>query len=625
MGQGTGPKKRTAPPAIEARRAAVLEHDGLKFKDLNHNGRLDPYEDWRRPVEERVEDLLGRMTLEEKAGLMFHPPVGMGAGGALQEEPDTISFADGESRVVGPGTTDGILHKHIRHVLSRSADRPEILAAWNNSIQELAEGSRLGIPVTVSSDPRNGFQDDPQATSVRSEGFSRWPDPIGLAATHDEALVEQFGAIAAREYRATGIRLALHPMADLATEPRWGRISGTFGEDAVLASRLVSAYIRGFQGKNGLNAESVATMTKHFPGGGPQLKGLDPHNDYGREQVYPGNNFDYHLIPFRAALEAGTAQIMPYYGIPVGITGEDVGMGFNREIITGLLRQKLGFDGVVCTDWSIVSMMCWGVEDLSIPARVKKAIDAGVDQFGGEYIPEVIVGLVNRHEVSEARIDRSVRRLLGDIFRLGLFENPYVVPDEAAAIVGNREFQAAGDLAQRRSIVLLTNKTTGGGRQLPLTGGTRIYIENIDPATAAAYGPVTASPDDAEAAILRVNAPFETGPGFFGRFFHQGSLAFPAAELARLLEIIRRRPTIVAIHLDRPAVIPEIAAEAAAVLGTFGADDRALLDIIFGKFRPTGRLPFELPSSMEAVKRQREDVPCDSENPLFKFGHGLTY
>ncbi len=600
----------------------MLEIDGLRFRDLNKNGRLDVYEDWRRPVEERVEDLLAQMTLEEKAGLMVHPALGMGEQGTLMEQPVEFSPAPGVRMVMGPATGEAILGKHIRHVLTRAHDRPEYLAMWNNRLQQMAENSRLGIPVTISSDPRHGFAHDPLITSVRAGSFSQWPEPIGLAAIGDEALVEQFGQIAAQEYRAVGIRTALHPMADLATEPRWGRISGTFGEDAHLSARLTAAYIRGFQGAHGLTAHSVATMTKHFPGGGPQREGLDPHNEYGQEQVYPGHNFAYHLIPFQAAIEAGTAQMMPYYGIPVGITSENVGMGFNREILTDLLREKMGFDGVICTDWGITTRMTWGVQELSVEQRYKKALDAGVDQFGGDHTAEIIVGLVQSRQIAEARIDESVRRLLRDKFRLGLFENPFVDPEHAAQVVGCAEFQTASDLAQHKSVVLLKNQATSAGHTLPLHGGARIYVENIAPAVAAEYGVVVEHLCEADVAILRVNTPFETGAGFFGRI-HHGNLAFQGQELAHLQEVMRAKPTVIAIYLDRPAVIPDLASEAAALLGLFGVSDQALLDVLFGRFAPTGQLPFELPSSMKAVKKQQEDVPFDSEQPLFPFGFGL--
>jgi beta-glucosidase len=624
MGGSNGIQDEWSQPELGVRPATILEVDGLQFKDLNRNGALDPYEDWRRPIEERVEDLLSRMNLGEKAGLMMHPALGMGEGGTLREEPLVFRLGPDAQITMGPPTTEAILIKHIRHVLTRSSEAAEIQATWNNRLQALAEGSRLGIPVTISSDPRHGFEHDPTATSVRAGAFSQWPEPLGLAATRDTDLVRQFGAIAAQEYRAVGIRTALHPMADLATEPRWGRISGTFGEDAELAAELVRAYIEGFQGEEGPGPEGVATMCKHFPGGGPQREGLDPHHDIGKEQIYPGDNFDYHLIPFRAAIEAGTAQMMPYYGIPVGITGEDVGMGFNKEIITGLLREKLEFEGVICTDWGITTRVPWGVEELTVEERYRKALEAGVDQFGGDHTPAIIVDLLRKGEVSEDRVDQSVRRLLRDKFRLGLFENPYVDPERAREIVGNDEFQAVADLAQRRSIVLLSNRAAGEGRALPLKEGTRLVVEGMDSATAAEYTNVVGGLEDAEVVVLRMKAPSERGPGFFG-FIPQGSLAFRGEELAHLQRIMRAKPTVVTIDLDRPAVIPEIVEEAVAVLGTFGAGDEALLDILFGRCAPTGKLPFELPSSMEAVERQKEDLPHDSEDPLFEFGFGLTY
>jgi beta-glucosidase len=624
MGDGVYTRREQAQPRLGARQVSILPVDGVRFKDLNGNSRLDPYEDWRRPLDERVEDLLSRMTLEEKAGLMVHPALGMGEGGALLEETYVIRPTPDREVVMGPATTDAIVHRHIRHVLTRSSDPPEVLARWNNNLQELAESSRLGIPVVISSDPRHGFRHVPEATEVRAGAFSQWPEPIGLAATRDADLVRRFGAIAAQEYRAVGIRTALHPMADLATEPRWGRISGTFGEDAALSAGMTRAYIEGFQGEGGLGPEGVATMCKHFPGGGPQRDGLDPHHDYGREQVYPGGNFDYHLIPFRTAIEAGTAQMMPYYGIPVGITGEEVGMSYNREIITGLLREELGFEGVICTDWGITSIMPWGVETLPVEQRYRKALEAGVDQFGADHTPEIIVGLVSRGEIAEERVDQSARRLLRVIFQLGLFEDPYVDPRRAAEIAGSAPFQAAADLAQRQSMVLLKNGPADGARVLPLKEGMQLYVEGLSPVVAAGYGTVVEDLGAADAALLSVKAPAERGTGFFS-FIPQGNLAFVGEELAHLLDVMRSKPTVVAIMLERPAVIPEIAEEAAAVLGTFGAGDEALLDVIFGRHVPTGKLPFELPSSMEAVERQREDLPYDSENPLFGFGFGLTY
>jgi beta-glucosidase len=323
---------------------------------------------------------------------------------------------------------------------------------------------------------------------------------------------------------------------------------------------------------------------------------------------------------------------MPYYGMPVGTPLEEVGFGYNKDVITDLLRGRYGFDGVVCTDWTLINDMkmfglnvmparAWGVEKLSAAERAQKALEAGVDQFGGEACPEVIVQLVREGKVSEARIDESVRRLLRDKFRLGLFDDPYLDVDAAEKIVGNPEFRKVGELAQRKSVVLLKNEKN----ILPLKSGLKFYIENIKPEAIAQYCEVVDDISKADIAILRLNAPYEKRKGMMEGYFHAGELDFKEPEKTRILNIVNQVPTIVDIYLERPAVIPEIAEKSAALLGHFGANDDAILDILFGKFNPQGKLPFELPSSMEAVRKQKEDVPYDSENPLFEFGHGLSY
>ena len=598
-----------------------FEIDGRRVRDLNGNGRLDPYEDPRRPVEERVEDLLAQMTLAEKAGLMFHPPIGIGPEGELLEGPSPFG---------GEGATRLVVERHLNHFNIYSAPDARRLAEWQNGLQRLAETTRLGIPVTISSDPRHSF-DENAVVSWSSSSFSQWPEPIGLAATRDEELVRGFGEIARQEYRAVGIHVALHPMADVATEPRWARIGGTFGEDFELVGRLTAAYIRGFQGDE-LDRTSVACMLKHFPGGGPQADGEDPHFPYGKDQVYPGGRFDDHLRPFEAAFAAGTAQVMPYYGRPVGTELEPVGFGFNREVITGLLRGRYGFDGVVCTDWGLVTDLplpdgslweakAWGVEELTTVDRLVKIIEAGCDQLGGEKLPELLVQLVEDGRISEVRIDESARRILRDKFRLGLFDDPYVDPGAAEQICGRSDFRAAGDEAQRRALVLLANDGT-----LPLARGARIYVDGLPAEAAAGYGSVVDQPGDADAAIVFRNAPYEPRDGnFIESLFHAGSLEFPADELDRLLHIAGAVPTIFVVNLDRPAILTKLVEAGSALVGSFGASPTAILDVVFGAFRPGGKLPFELPSSMDAVRRQLPDVPCDSEQPLFPFGHGLTF
>ena len=607
--------------SLLGKEAPTLTQDGITFRDLNKNGKLDPYEDPRRPIEERIEDLLKQMTLEEKAGMLFQTMIGMNKDGTLLEKTGMFPV---------PQTSDAIAKRLMNHFNILEGTDPRHMAEWYNRIQKLAEQTRLGIPVTISTDPRHAFSNNPLA-GMLAGSFSQFPEQTGLAATRDVDLVQQFGDIARQEYLAVGIRLALHPMADLATEPRWCRSNGTFGEDAELSAQMTAAYIRGFQGET-LGKDSVACMTKHFPGAGPQKDGEDAHFAYGREQVYPGDNFDYHLQPFEAAFKAGTAQIMPYYGMPVGTALEEVGFGFNKDVVTDLLRGKYGFDGVVCTDWTLLKDMkilgmnamparAWGVENLSLAERAQKIIEAGVDQFGGEACPEVIIQLVRAGKISEARIDQSVRRLLRDKFRLGLFDNPFVDVDAAERIVGKPEFRKAGELAQRKSITLLKNDK----QILPLKSGLKIYAENIKPEAIAQYGEAVSDVSKADIAILRLQAPYEKRKGFMERFFHAGDLDFKEPEKTRILNILNKVPTVVDIYLERPAVIPEIAEKSAALLGNFGANDGAVLDVIFGKFAPQGKLPFELPSSMEAVRKQKEDVPHDSENPLFEFGHGLSY
>jgi beta-glucosidase len=568
---------------------------------------MTAYTDQAASIEERVDDLLAQMTLEEKAGLMFHAPVFMNPDG---------SFLD--------GTEERIAARHLNHFNIYFAPEPRQQAEWHNRMQDLARSTRLGIPVTISSDPRHSYAEN-FAAAWAATGFSQWPEPIGFGALRDEEAVREFGDIARREYRAVGIHVALHPMADLATEPRWARIMHTFGEDAELAARLVAAYVRGFQGDE-LGPASVACMTKHFPGGGPQLDGEDPHFAYGKDQVYPGGMFDYHMQVFEAAFAAGTAQIMPYYGRPVGTALEEVGFGYNRDVVTGLLRERYGFDGVVCTDWGLVTdapmpdgsvfaAKCWGVEELSAEDRLVKIIEAGCDQLGGEELPELLVELVRAGRISEARIEESARRLLRDKFRLGLFDEPYVDPDEAERTCGSAEFRAAGDRAQRRSVVVLANDGV-----LPITSEPRVYADGL------VYDGAVAQPEDAEVAIVRRTAPFEPRTSsMIETFFHAGDLDFKEPELGALLDLARRVPTVLVLHLERPAVIPELVEACAAVVAVFGASDEAVLDVLFGRAQPEGRLPFELPSSMDAVREQLPDVPGDSRDPLFPFGHGLSY
>ena len=610
-----------------------IKADGSGYRDLNGNGRMDPYEDPAAPIDIRIADLLGQMTLAEKAGLLFHTPIAVGSRGNLVESFHPLNAAP---------TSKLLQERHLRHFNILTAPEPRLLARWHNALQRAAERTRLGIPVTVSSDPRHALGFNP-ASGIKQDGFSVWPSQLGIAATGDARWAERFGAAVRKEFLSVGLRTLLGPMADVATEPRWGRSGATFGEDAEQVGKFAAAFIRGLQGgSGGLGRRSVSCMVKHFPGGGPTGGGVDPHFASGAHQLYPGGNFEYHLGPFRAALAEGARQIMLSYGIPSGQTSEEVAMAFNREIVTGLLRDRLGFDGVVCSDWMSVETRrlfgvlklkdasAWGVESLSVPERYAKALHAGIDQFGGESNPQAVVDLVRTGAVQEERIDESVRRILRIKFELGLFDNPYVEEGPAPRDQATGDLVRDGVQAQRRSLVLLTNRSAGGkGARalLPAKRPVRLYVRGVERIVAREYGVVVRSPRSADLAVIRVASPkrFRLSASVLEYFIPQGDLTFASRALARILRVCRAVPTVVDIRLDRPVVIPEIAGEAAAVFASFGVADTVLLDAVFGSFAPTGKLPVELASSMEAVQASRTDVPQDTDSPLFPLGHGQTF
>ena len=612
---------------ISACNTSSLNED---FRDLNKNGRLDVYEDPNRPVENRIDDLLQQMTVDEKAGLMF-------INRAIVNDDASLVYVPGS----GPERHSAIGAINLRRMnhfnIWDIPDDAAVFAQWQNNLQEyVVDNTRLGIPVTIATDPRHHFSTNIFAFDAR--GFSQFPETLGLAAIGDMKLVEQFAGIVRKEYTAVGFRLALHPQVDLATEPRWPRINGGFGADAELSANIARAYIRGLQGEE-LSASSVATMTKHFPGGGPQKEGLDPHFEFQQGQIYPGGKFDYHLVPFEAAIDAGTAAIMPYYGIATDQTDENVAMAFNKQIITGLLRDKYSYDGVICTDWGVLTDItvgdgvtwparAWGVEHLSRVERVRKALDAGIDQFGGETAADLVVELVESGQVSEQRIDVSVRRILRQKFALGLFDNPFVDVSRVAQKVGTEKARKLGLDSQMRAMTLLKNAEFKSAPALPLRkGALTVYLDGLDATAVSRYAAVTNSVQDADVAIIRIKTPWypvETDNPF-ARGFHHGDLDFKGTRKKEILDLLQAIPTVVVIYLDRPAVIPEIAAGATAVIADFGASDKAVADVLFGVAKPEGTLPFELPASMGAVRDQLTDTPADSKDPLFELGFGLRY
>lgn len=598
--------------------------DGTRFRDLNGNGVMDPYENPTLSVDERTNDLVQRLSLEEKVGLMFQTVIEVGDDGELLETPGKISKSP---------TTEVVVRKHMNHFNVHAIRTARQAATWNNNLQALAEATPHGIPVTISTDPRHAFVEN-TGVAFSAGPFSQWPEGLGLAALDDVDTVREFAEVARREYVAVGIRAALHPQIDLATEPRWGRQAQTLGQDAERVTAFTAAYLRGFQGDE-LGPDSVACTTKHFPGGGPQQGGEDAHFPYGREQVYPGGMFDYHLEPFREAIRRGTAAMMPYYGMPVGLEVdgeriEEVGFGYNRQIVTGLLREQLGYDGVVVTDWELVNdnhvgdqvlpARAWGVEHLTAVERMEKILDAGSDQFGGEECVEMLVDLVRAGRVSEERIDASVRRLLRVKFQLGLFDDPYVDVDAAERLVGNPEFRALGERAQARSLTVLVNE----GAVLPLRPVGSVYVEGFRADDVAELGRVVADPAEADLALVRIGAPFDPRDDLFlEAWFHQGSLEFAPGLVYRLNRIAASCPLVIVVNLDRPAILTPFVGHAAAIVADYGSSSAAVLDALTGRVAPCGRLPIEIPRSMDAVRSSREDVPSDSGDPVFPVHHGL--
>ena len=648
--------QKVVQPVLGHRSVEILKVGKLEFKDLNKNHQLDKYEDWRLPVDERVNDLISKMTIEEKVGFMVISTTRMAgdqsfqAGAAKTEitsgfnEEDLIQTTNMFTRkplpapnMTAAGTTKGVLTYNLRHFILRANTDAKTIAEWSNNLQALSESSRLGIPSIVASNPRNHVTiDNSIGLSVGTTTFSKWPGELGLAAMRDFKLVREFAEIAAQEWSAVGLRKGYMYMADLATEPRWQRVEGTFGEDANLAANMIREIVLGFQGQK-LGPHSVALTTKHFPGGGPQVDGQDSHFDWGKNQHYPGGMFAYHLIPFKAAIEAGTSAIMPYYSRPTGPQFEEVGYSYNKAIIADTLRSKLGFKGIINSDTGPIDMMPWGVENLTIPERYQKAINAGVDIFSGNADPTVLLETVKKRMVSKKRIDESIARLLREKFLLGLFENPYVDPDAAAKIVGNAEFQKKADLAMRKSIVLLRNDAN----LLPLAKGTKVYFETCydngrtkTPVTV--FKPETnlwnlefvSTKDEADVVLIWL---IPNGGGLFssaGTPIELG-LSKNRIDVAHVNEIKNSKPTIVVINYTNPWVIDEIDnGNLKTVLATFGTTQDALLDVLSGKFNPSGKMPFTTPVSMKAVLENKADVPGYLEPAgyaLFKFGDGLSY
>lgn len=687
----------------------ILTIDGLAFKDLNKNGKLDKYEDWRLPVEERAKDLASKMSIDQIAGLMLYSahqaipampgPMGTATYNGKKFDPDSAKASD-----ITDQQKTFLIKDNLRHILVTSVQSPEVAAQWNNNVQALVEGSGLGIPANNSSDPRNGTNSGVEYTAGAGGKISQWPDELGLAATFDPALVQQFGSIAAREYRALGITTALSPQIDLGSEPRWSRINGTFGEDPQLDADMARAYVDGFQTSTGSSEiaggwgyNSVNAMIKHWPGGGPEEGGRDAHFAYGKFAVYPGNNFDEHLISFvdgAFKLSGKTkmaSAVMPYYTISYNRDkyGENGGNSYSKYLITDLLRNKYGFDGVVCTDWlvtadegktpDVFAGKSWGMETKTVAERHYKILMAGVDQFGGNNVAGPVIeaytmGVKEHGEAfMRARFEQSAVRLLRNIFRVGLFENPYLNIAASKQVVGNPEFMKAGFEAQVKSIVMLKNRD----KVLPLQKGKTVYLpKKYTPSMQGFFGPpskekfedavkaelikkyfnVTDDPSKADYAIVFASNP-NGGAGYDAQDVKKGGTGYvpitlqyepytandarehsiaagdpaeptvkdrtyrgksnTATNLQDLKTIketkaaMNGKPVIVVLTLSKPMVFSEFEKDANAIVINFGVQNQAILDVLTGISEPSGLLPVQMPADMKTVELQSEDIPHD--------------
>lgn len=669
---------RATQPIIAARHVPVIRQDGYQFKDLNKNFTLDPYEDWRLPYPERINDLLEQMSLEEKVGMMLIDTLNAEVGGALSSK--GLGYINDEKM------TRFIFRNNVTNTPAQGSSRsgpditPSAAVQFMNQTQATAEATRLGIPILFKSNARNHVTHDARYGINNAAGaFSAWPKEAGLAATRDMELIKEFAQTMRSEWSAIGLRGMYGYMADLSTEPRWFRVHETFTEDSNLMSDIVSTLIKNLQGES-IGADSIVLTMKHFPGGGPQERGLDPHYQYGQNQVYPADMFDYHLKPFRTAVDAGVAAVMPYYGIPVGqrYHPNDMGMAFSKGVVTDLLKDELGYTGVVNSDTGIINWMAWGLLDKTVNERLVLAIEAGTDVLSGFHSNEQILDLVTTGKLSVSRVDESARKLLGVQFKLGLFENPYVDPNEAISVLGNKVFRQKGENAQRKSIVLLQNN-----KLLPLKvpqngSPVKLYTMGINPRVAAdsKWGfSVTTGDYDAQANEARPTVPLDTDyalikiavhnksrPGAFpedddaARQFVMDTQIFGGAkpedvdflafsdmvskgsasweitpslnDIKAVMAAVGKDNVVLSIYFRQPYVLDTASGlkNAGAILATFGVSDAAIMDIVSGHVAPTGKLPFALANSAHAIVEQAPDAPgYDDEDTLYPFGFGLSY
>ncbi|HPY42853.1 MAG TPA: glycoside hydrolase family 3 N-terminal domain-containing protein [Clostridia bacterium] len=621
-------------PALNPRVKSTIEADGYRFIDLNGNGELDVYEDWRQDAQTRANDLVSQMTAREKIAQMQHPTYLPRADGSIP------SYLEKWCKTEGVGM-----------LLIRELNSVEAAATSMNTIQEFAEGSRLGIPVLVSMDSVHGLSYVTGATVT--------PHNLAMAATRNEELVVKLAEIAREEHIAIGVRMTLSPEADIASEPRWGRVMETFGEDPDLVTRMVTAQVIAFQnGADGLNTGSIVACMKHFPGAGPQMDGKDTSPIISSEEM-----MRIHLKPYYAALEANIASIMPYYSVPLALDMENSAIG-SKATLQDLLRSEMGFEGIIQTDWGMI----WAIQEALGTMTGEEVSDeeailigvtqSRVDGIGGEsirlidYMEEYTVD----GKIDEAILTAAAARIVKVKFEMGVFENPYCDVEHAVSFVGNEESQALSLQAAREAMTLLKNDgilpldasatqtilVAGprAGDMDSLVGGWSSSQKGLSIAEALAeyagentkviyeadhLERIGQLAEEADLIIVSVGEP---------SYQHDPPWGYDTLEITpsqqEILEVAKAsgKPIVTVMTGGRPYILTWCDENTNAVLAAYYPGSQggiAIAETLYGINNPTGKTPVQFPRDMQSVNNQQGDVSFDLENPLYDYGWGLSY
>jgi len=568
-----------------------------------------------QPIHVRVNDLLSYMSLEEKVGQMAQ------VDRQFLQSPDHIAMYHLGSLLSGGGSAP-------------STNNPESWADMIDGYQKQALSTRLKIPLIYGIDAVHGHNNVIGATI--------FPHNIGLGAADDEALVENIARITSLEMAATGVDWNFAPCITVPRDERWGRTYEGFGEEPELVSRLGAAAIRGYQGESLAERTTVLATAKHYVADGGTTRG----RDRGDAQITEEELRKIHIYPYYAALEEETGTIMASFS---SWNGEK--MHGSRYLMEDVLRQEMGFEGFIISDWAALGELPGSYED-----QIVKGINSGIDMV---MIPDdyprfitTTIALVKEGRISMERIDEAVGRILQSKFELGLFEDPFA-RRELLPTVGSQEHRAIAREAVRKSQVLLKNDgilplskdvknilVTGsladnvgaqsGGWTISWQGGNG----DITPGTSIREGIKEllgedvniytslkkAEGVDLDAAILVVGErPYAEGRGDNQKL----TLAFAHKKI--ITDVTEAGiPTVTVLISGRPLMVAEEIEASNAFVAAWlpGTEGAGVADVLFGDYAPTGKLPVTWPRDISQLPINVGDEDYD---PLFPFGFGLTY